>query len=546
MAISWTPAQENAITSRNKTLLISAAAGSGKTATLTERIIRSITDKDSPADISKMLIVTFTRASAADLKLKIQKAINEALAKNPSDKHLNSQLVKLGSAKICTIDSFYLELLRSNFAELELPAAFRIADTAEVEILEKEVMGEVVDFFYDTNDGFPAFCECFSNLRNTEGIIDVFIDLSRKLGSVPEGIEFLKLNAEKTKNDADLDFFSTEYGKVVKVQTTDAVKHFIRVFSDGCDYLATDEKAAKAYLSSFEYQLSFCRELLNAIEDSALGYKESKLILEGYNPPKAGSLKAEFTTEETAIFKELRKDITDSIRKIAKNSFSKFPETIRRAMHDTARYTMILYSVLTEFNTRLAEEKKRRNFLDFGDIRRYTLKLLVNADGTPTPIALQYAESFSHIYIDEYQDVDKVQDLIFSAISKPTNRFMVGDIKQSIYSFRGAEPQVFSSYRSSFPSFTSKQAENSDFATLFMSNNFRCDENVIKFTNAVCSYIFSACEESIGYCADDDLVFTKGKPYEDYISPKTQVAVITLPKKNSSDIPFERAFFTAK
>jgi ATP-dependent helicase/nuclease subunit A len=535
MAISWTPAQENAITSRNKTLLISAAAGSGKTATLTERIIRSITDKDSPADISKMLIVTFTRASAADLKLKIQKAINEALAKNPADKHLNSQLIKLGSAKICTIDSFYLDLLRSNFAELELPPAFRIADTAEVEILEKEVMRDVVDFFYDTNDEFPAFCECFSNLRNTEGIIEVFTDLARRLSSVPEGIEFLKLNAEKTESDAELDFFLSDYGKVVKKQTADAIRHFINVFAEGCDYLATDEKAAKAYLPSFEYQLSFCRELLNAVEDPTRGYNESKLILEGYDPPKAGSLKSEFTTEETAIFKELRKDITDSIRKIAKNSFSKSPETIRRAMHDTARYTMLLYCVLAEFHNRLDEEKKKRNFLDFGDIRRYTLKLLVNADGTPTPIALQYAESFSHIYIDEYQDVDKVQDLIFSAISKSTNRFMVGDIKQSIYSFRGAEPQVFSSYRAAFPDYTSKESENSDFATLFMSNNFRCDENVILFTNAVCSYIFSACEESIGYRRDDDLVFSKGKPYDDYISPKAQVAIITLPKKNSSE-----------
>ena len=144
MEKKWTAAQLAAIERQDKTLLVSAAAGSGKTATLTERIIRSITDKSSPADISKMLIVTFTRASAGDLKNKILSALNDALAKDPKNNHLVSQLIKLGSAKICTIDSFYLELLRSNFTELGLSPSFRIADTVEVEILAKSVMAEVI------------------------------------------------------------------------------------------------------------------------------------------------------------------------------------------------------------------------------------------------------------------------------------------------------------------------------------------------------------------------------------------------------------------
>ena len=234
------------------------------------------------------------------------------------------------------------------------------------------------------------------------------------------------------------------------------------------------------------------------------------------------------------MFKKMRDDFNGKIKDFSNEAFSKAPEIISRAMKDTAKHTAMLYDVLLEFNTRLDDEKKKRNFLDFSDVRRYTLKLLLNEDKTPTSTAKKYADEFSHIYIDEYQDVDEVQDLIFSAISKPTNRFMVGDIKQSIYSFRGAEPKVFASYRSSFPDHNDAEAYKSDCQTIFMSNNFRCDKNVIDFTNLVCSYIFSACTESIGYKKSDDLEFSKiGQP-ENYESPRVDVTIITLPRKDRS------------
>ncbi len=531
MSRQWTAAQSTAINTRNKTLLVSAAAGSGKTATLTERIIRSLTDSAKPADISKMLIVTFTRAAADELKSRIFSALSEALARNPSDSHLTSQLIKLGSAHICTIDSFYLELVRSNFSTLGLSASFRIADTSELEILEKSVMEETIEFMYETNESFPAFAECFTGTRNADKLSEVLLKLMSHTVSVPEGVEFLRLSAEQTKQDADreADFFDTKFGAVLRQQAIDFTEHCIHAFTTFREAVAEDPILSAAMLPSFIYDETFCRELLSSLQRENDGYLYTKITLEHFEPIRLKGLKAEFKTEKSESLKDMRKKLHDSLRGMAKSSFSKEPAVISRALADTARYTELLYLTLREYETRITAQKTRRNILDFNDIRRQTLRLLVNENGSPTQIALQYARQFSDIYIDEYQDVDPVQDLIFRAISRPDNRFMVGDIKQSIYSFRGAEPQVFADYRSTFPHVANAK-EDDENMTVFMSENFRCDSSVIDFTNLVCSRIFSVCTKSIGYRSDDDLVFAKNPPCENYHAPAVEVAVVLQEK----------------
>ena len=188
MSRTWTPAQSAAMSTRNKTLLVSAAAGSGKTATLTERIIRGITDPSFPADISSMLIVTFTRAAAEELKTRIFKALGEALAKDPENKRLTAQLIKLGSARISTIDSFYLELIRANFSDLGLSPSFRIADPTELEILSKAIMEDTIEYCYETDDQFPAFAECFTGTRSADALSDVLLSLFQRISTIPEGV----------------------------------------------------------------------------------------------------------------------------------------------------------------------------------------------------------------------------------------------------------------------------------------------------------------------------------------------------------------------
>lgn len=531
MSRTWTAAQLAAIQTKHQTVLVSAAAGSGKTATLTERIIRSLTDPNEPADISKMLIVTFTRAAADELKSRIFGALSEALAKDPANRHLISQLIRVESARICTIDAFYLELLRENFSLLGLSSSFRVADTAELEILAHATMEETINFFYETDETFPTFAECFTGIRTADSLSGTLLDLEERIASVPEGISFFAKQAETVRQQQEQDFFATDFGALLRDHCKDTAAHCLSIFRAACDTLSADPTVADALLPSFAYDRDFCTELLSALQNPTNGYAEAQRVLDGFSPIRLKRLKADAVTEETEKLKAMRTELHATLRAMKKKSFSKSAEHIRLAMRDTAAITQKLYLVLSEYEKRIAEEKKRRSIVDFHDIRRYTLQLLVAEDGSPTPLALQYAQQFSDIYIDEYQDVDRVQDLIFRSISRADNRFMVGDIKQSIYSFRGAEPKVFAEYRAAFPDFSSEESKNSDSVAIFMSENFRCDQSVIDFTNCICSRIFSACADSIGYVPADNLVFSKALPSEDYRAPAVCVSVISNPKQ---------------
>lgn len=531
--MNWTPAQSAAIETRGKDLLVSAAAGSGKTATLTERIIRSLKDKENPADISKMLIVTFTRAAAGELRMKIFKALSEALAQDPSNRHLASQLIKTTSAKICTIDSFYLDMIRENFSSLGLPSNFRIADTAECELLAKECMSDIIAKHYDADtDSFSRFAECFVGVRGGDRLPEILLSLYESISAYPEGIDFLLECADKYAASAECDFFKTTFGDVLASNLEETFKYYANVLTDAESYMIEDEKLRECYLPSFSYDLRFCREAIEMLH--ARSYERAKAHMQSYSPISLKTIRGDLP-EEITFAKEKRSEITKSIRDLQKKSFSLSEDHISKAMLHSREITLQLYALLSDFERTFSEEKLRRSALDFADIRRYALRLLVNKDGSPTEVARNMSSKFTDIYIDEYQDVDRVQDMIFKSISNGKNRFMVGDIKQSIYGFRGAEPHVFATYRERFPLHGTDAAQGSPCESIFMSNNFRCDENIIDFTNLVCSYLFGICSENIGYCKEDDLCFTKQKPSEDFVSQKVTLAIVTPPEDEDSD-----------
>ena len=530
MSRNWTEAQKAAIDIRDKTLLVSAAAGSGKTATLTERIIKRLTDTSDPADISKMLIVTFTRASAAELRSRIFAALGEALANDPTNKHLASQLMKLGSAKISTIDSFYFDIVKANLSSLDLPGSVRICDDAEYSMIANRIMEATIDTFYENDKDFPAFIECFAGVRRSNALSEIFLDIHSKLSSIPEGINFIERCAEQTEAEKDLDFFATSYGSILQESTAEMLEHYAPILRYANIVMQSDEMINAKYGDSLTYDLEVCEAMLSAVNDDMLGYGVSQEILRTFSPISLKAMPAKHASEYSVYIKERHGEFVKKMRALAAKAFSKSPETIARAMADTARHTRMLYRLLESFETAVNEEKRRMSILTFSDIRRYTLSLLVAPDGTPTDIARQYADEFTDIYIDEYQDVDRVQDLIFRSISKKNNRFMVGDIKQSIYGFRGAEPQLFADYKMFFPIYSSVEGAASPAVSIFMSDNFRCDKSVIDFTNAVCSPIFSACADSIGYTHDDDLRFSKITD-EGYTSPPVNVVILKKPSR---------------
>lgn len=526
MSKNWTPKQKQAIETYGKTLLVSAAAGSGKTATLTERIVRRLTDENNPASISRMLIVTYTRLSAKDLKRKISNAISDELIKNPTSQYLSKQLVLLEGAHICTIDSFYLDVVKSNFQRLALPSNFRIADEGEMALLKKEIMDTIIEKHYDNreenNDGFLSFVENFTSAKQSDTLSEIFLSLHSKLCSSIEGTHAILSFADEMKAEADGDFFESRQGKIICDYLIGGFEAYHKVSEYCCNVIGNDENASESYLPAFTYEKNFFAQLLDLLKLKSYDLARQKVL--SFKTPGLQKLSKDLQTDEILICKALRKEYSEFYKTAAKY-FSFDPQQIRDAMLKTHDILISLYNVLSEFEDTALEEKIKRRAFDFVDIRRFAYQLLADENGNPSDIALAYREQFDEIYIDEYQDVDAMQDYIFRLVSKDTNRFMVGDIKQSIYGFRGANSNVFAGYKKTFPDIENAQSSNN--ALIFMSNNFRCDENIIDFTNKIFSFIFGNCGKNIEYTPDDDLIFSKVEEGRTMPSPKVNVTIIT-------------------
>ncbi len=538
MSHSWTIAQYAAINTFGRDVLVSAAAGSGKTAALTERIIVALTREQDPTDITRLLAVTFTRASAAELRRRISKAISDKIAEDPSNRRLVRQLMLLGSAKICTIDSFCSDIVKSNFQHLSLPAGCRIPDDTELKLLKRSVMDEVIDRSYDSgNETFAALADNLSSNKDDSELHEIFIKIYDTVQNLPEGMDYLVKSAQQLSDDAKNDFFISAPGKQCADELCDQLEYCISVLRNAITELSENEKAIEKYIPAFTYDLEFSEALLTAVKSQK--YTAARKIAHTYAPVGLKAL-GKSKTERTDLLKNVRTSIKDNIlKKISTRYFALDAESLARSVSDCADMCRALCDVIIQFDQKLTQEKQARNICDFDDIRRYAYSLLVSPDGTPTQIAREYAERFDEIFIDEYQDVTEVQDLIFRSVSNGHNRFMVGDIKQSIYGFRGAEPSLFSGYRAAFQNYETAP-EDSSGVTIFMSDNFRCDKNVIKFTNLICSRMFRACGSSVGYVAGDDLVFSKLCP-EDYESPKAHVVIIAPDDKSDAPVKDEDA-----
>ena len=504
-----------------KTLLVSAAAGSGKTSVLTERIIRSLTDREHPADLSRMLIVTFTRAAAAELKGRIAEALSRAMAEYPNDPHLQRQLFLLGSAQISTIDSFFQKAVRANFEQLGLPSSFRIADDSEIAPLCTEILDGLIEEYYQRHErssstgGFSAikenpFAKTLDHLMSnrSDGKLDhALLDLQRSFASYPEGITLLHECAERLRREAEDDYFRSTHGRAVR-------RHLEEQFSACCtlleeleEQLKTDPDAWRKLSGLFCSDRDYCRAMLEALEKEH--YPQASLLSVSF-------VKGTFPTikEKSAAvlsYQAWRTKFKKDLEKV-QELLHWTPEEIADQMRRTADFCEMLHTFFAEYEARLLAEKKTRGILEYNDVRAMLFSLLNEKDGSPTPFARSLAAQYDAVYIDEYQDVDFMQDRIFARIGEKNRRFMVGDIKQSIYRFRGSEPSIFANYRRTMPLYTEEEAKDADGVCVFMSDNFRCDRPVIDFANRICAFLFSACESSVGYRPQDDLICAKSSP----------------------------------
>ena len=519
MGRTWTPSQEAAMQIDGKTLLVSAAAGSGKTSVLTERIIRKLTDKDHPADLSRMLIVTFTRAAAAELKGRIAKALTDAMATDPENAHLSRQLFLLGSAQISTIDAFFQKAVRANFERLSLPASFRMADEAEVLPIATEIMDGLLEEYYDRyaqesdqsspfaklqNNPFAETLDHLMSGRSDGKLGAVLREFLARFSAEPDGVNVLGYFAKELNESADAEYFTTSYGSVVHDYLSDLFEGYISFLQKTEAHLESTPDMRTKFAGIVESDMAYCLAMKKALDVGV--YARARDVAYTFISGRFPTSKEK--TREIIAYQDWRNKFKNDIAKRVQEMLKYPAEVISEQMRQTALPAEILWRFYSEYTARLLGEKLERGLLEFDDIRAMLYQLLTDKNGHPTPFAEELASSYDAVYIDEYQDVDYLQDRIFSLIGK-NRRFMVGDIKQSIYGFRGSEPSIFAGYRREMPLYTDKKAENADGVCVFMSDNFRCDRPVIDFANKVCSFLFSACENTVGYRPQDDLVCSK-------------------------------------
>ncbi|MBE6564301.1 MAG: hypothetical protein E7655_03365 [Ruminococcaceae bacterium] len=487
---SWTEAQTDAIEYRGGNLLVSAAAGSGKTAVLTERLLRLITSEEEQGDLSRMLIVTFTRKAAGELRDRIRLALESALEQNPDSPRLNRQLLLLGSARISTIHAFCFDVVKNHFPLLGLPAGMRIADETESLLLQKNVMDETLARFYAEKEDFAAFAAGFSSEREESKLGDIFSEFYNRIASFPSPVGLIESFRDQVKKAAEGSLAQTVFFPMLEEAVAPFLSHYQTVYDAACRDISADEKAAANWLPAFSADrlfLSQAQEALQKKDFSALCY-----AFGSYVPP---SLKAIRGADETLKAHQARRDAFKKSLKNKKDTFfSCSEESVTEQFRRTADTLTVLAELLSAFEDRFAEEKLRRRMLTYADLERFAHRLLIGGDGKPTAVAGEIAKGFDHIFIDEYQDTNAVQDAIFSALSNGHNRFMVGDVKQSIYAFRGSEPEIFESYRSS-----------DAFRCIRLSHNFRSDSGVIDFINVLFDRLFGHGNSRFSYDEGDAL-----------------------------------------
>lgn len=494
-----TRAQSLAIAHSGSDLLISAGAGSGKTATLTDRIVKRICDKDNKGDISRMLVVTYTNDAASELKTRIAKKLSERLKDDPKNSHLCSQIVKVTSADISTIHSFCYKALRPHFDKIGLDSDFRIGEKNELEIIKLEAIGQVIDEFYEADVLDPDFLlvsDCYSDYTDDSTLGTSLLDLHTKLCSTKDGLEMLL----KPMDSAE-EFLATKYGLVLTEKLRSLTEHFLPLVSSLYSEICGDE-SNKKYFNTFEELFDILTRLDNALNNPR--YEVIKEILNSYaSKPFTPGKRNALPTVDVLLVSHVRDTLSAELKGIRDGYFYADRGIIESTFMQNEKICKAIYNVLKAYEKAYKEKKRKYSLCDFNDLERFTCELFYNSDGSISDIAKEISRKYDDLYIDEYQDVNSVQDKIFKAITR-NNRFMVGDIKQSVYSFRSAEPELFSEYRDSFIPYDEKSKSLPCGKTIFMSENFRCDPSVIDLTNHISDYMFSK-SRGFKYVAGDRL-----------------------------------------
>ena len=515
--VKWTNEQLQAIQEKDSNILVAAAAGSGKTAVLVERIIHKIIDEQM--DIDKILVVTFTNAAASEMRERILEAIYKKLEENPENVHLQRQIILLNKASICTIHSFCLDVIHNHFYEIDLPSNFKIADTAEIDLLKQEVLDDLFEQKYTENDkDFIELLENYTNYRGDEALQELVLKIYKFIQSSPFPIKWLQEKLELLKIEYK-DISQTIWGKLIIQAVEDDIQESIMQLETVKSKMALYPEMAKFYQKICE-DLIILKDLQNYNS-----WDELYIKLLNFNFSKWPVDK-----KVTNDLKEDSKEIRDKVKKHIKEKTAKLLSCSQeQAVKDLKIITPILEklaNLVTEFTKNFAEKKKEKNCIDFNDIEHFALKILLDENNNPTEVAKKYKEKFEEIAIDEYQDSNLVQEAILTSISKGNNIFMVGDVKQSIYKFRQARPELFLQKYDEYKNKEEKTQEDNLKIQLF--RNFRSRQNILNITNLVFESIMSKELGDIHYNENEYLNYGANYPEPEEIKNYAGIAELDI------------------
>ena len=520
--MEWTEEQKQAIEEKGTNILVAAAAGSGKTAVLVERIIRKVIDDG--IDIDKLLVVTFTNAAASEMRERVLDAIYEKLDKDPNNENLSRQITLLNKASICTIDSFCLDIVRNNFYELEnLSPNFRIADTTEIDLLKQEVIEDLFEKKYEDEDkSFLKLIHTYTSYKDDTPLKELILKIHNYIQSNPFPEKWLneKIEMFNVEDNLDEDFSKTIWGKVLLEEIQDELIDGIASLKEARKLLYSNPDL-ESYLKIIEHDIDMLSNLNNNINNWDNSYQINKTL--------------EFVRWEGKRIKVTEKDEAKKIRDSVKSNLEILNDilccdskTANQDIFDMYEILVDLENIILEFEKEFSKRKRDKNIVDFQDIEHFALQILIKEkDGKIeySSIAKKYQEKYEEIAIDEYQDSNLVQEYILNSVSSGNNIFMVGDVKQSIYKFRQAMPELFISKYKSYKNKEMKTKEDNLKIQLF--KNFRSRENVLYFTNLVFQDIMSENLGDIDYNEDEYLNLGANYP-EEKQNLNTEIDIIDL------------------
>lgn len=511
MANRWTEQQEQAIVLHNRNLLVSAAAGSGKTAVLVERIIRMIAEEPG-VDVDRLLVLTFTRAAAMEMKERIAARINRMLAENPENVRLKRQAALLGHANITTIDSFCLRVVRDYFGELDLDPDFRVGEEGELTLLQADCMEELLEIHYDEgNPDFLEFAEAYGGGKGDDQLEEYIRKVYRFAQSCPYPEEWLAeaaagFQASTLEEIEEQPFmkFLKQYYQMLFLELEEQAERLLKI--------CLEPDGPYAYEEMMRSDLRQIQQFLQARTMQELCVCASSVTF----ARKTTKKQKDIDEKKKALVSAGRDELKDQVKKAAQDLEDFEPDTILEAMEGIRKPMEMLLELAAGFGSLYQEAKAEKNILDFNDLEHLALSILVKKGEGRTEAARELQQQFAEILVDEYQDSNYLQDMILDSISGREdghpNMFMVGDVKQSIYRFRMARPEIF------VDKYEHYSKADSLYQKIDLQKNFRSRSQVLEGINRIFERIMTRTLGDVEY--DKDAALYPGADYPEFVAPE--------------------------